>query len=559
MRIQYLASGSIFLHLTNAFCPVYGPSFPAPTSLSQSSVIKSAFSDLTAALNKAFETGNSSHGPNDKVSANAIQVFSIDEDAPLYEFYREGSLLSSPGTKKIDGDSIWRVGSISKLITVYMTLAELGDGVWDTKITDAIPELKGNEKWKEDPVRHVNWDEVTLGALAGHLAGVAQSLTVQLGSLYQNPTPYGFPVLDSTELPPCILPGCDRKAFFEALDLRQPIFLPNTSPVYSSVGIVLLAFALENLSGKTYQDMLQSVLIDRLGLTGTSYSKPADDSRGVIPYNLSSSLWTYDLSELTPAGGLYSSLNDLAKFGRSILRSTILDENTTRGWLKPITFNGNLYSATGRTWEIYRVADAVPDQVIDFYSKGGDITPYKTFIAVVPDLKMGFAAAVAGTGSHRWMDGLLIDAVFPAVQEAARQQAHAAYGGTYKATNGLNSSLTLASEAGKSGLLISEWISNGTDFISITEATQGSSRDVRLFPTNVERKSGDGKEVAWRVAPDLLEFKDDLPFSACRTWFGIDSQTYGNHAVDEMIFQLDGNGKAVKVSLPAFKVGLERQ
>lgn len=99
------------------------------------------------------------------------------------------------------------------------------------------------------------------------------------------------------------------QSFFNALETRTPIFRPNTSPLYSNTGIILLAYALESLTGRPYKDILEAALIDRLKLSGTSFSKPAEDKRSVIPYNVSTSLWDLDVGEMTPTGGLYNSLN----------------------------------------------------------------------------------------------------------------------------------------------------------------------------------------------------------------------------------------------------------
>ncbi|KAF2731271.1 beta-lactamase/transpeptidase-like protein, partial [Polyplosphaeria fusca] len=393
------------------FCPIYGPAFPAPSSLAQSSTFRLALKNLTSTLDAAFASGNSSLGPVETTSANAIQVFSLnDDESPLYEYYRSGSILSPAGVQKVDGDSVMRIGSISKLITVYMVLAELGDKAWDFKITEVVPELKNwnRTEWEENPLYHVNWDEITLGSLAGHLSGIAVSVIDQ-GALGQAYTQFGLPQLPVSEQPACSYANnCTREEFFEQLGRRNPVHLPNTTPAYNGAGIMLLAYALESLTGKSYEQTLQSVLIEPLKLSGTSYSKP-DDSKGVIPYNSSTSLWGFNAGTGTSQGGLYSSLNDLAKMGRSILGSSIIDKNTTRAWLKPTSFTSTMMGAVGRPWEIYRVSDTIPDHIVDLYTKGGDVGQYRSILALAPDYNIGFVVAVAGRGDHRWVDQTIIE------------------------------------------------------------------------------------------------------------------------------------------------------
>jgi hypothetical protein len=165
------------LPMVSAFCPIHGPAFPIPVDLLKSSAIQSALENLTSTLDAGFSAGCSSLGPVETTSANAVQIFSLGDDSAFFEYYRSGSILSPAGVQKVDGDSVFRIGSISKLITVYMVLVELGSKMWDVKIPDVVPELKDWDRaaWEKDPVYHVNWDEVTLGSLTDHLSGIATS------------------------------------------------------------------------------------------------------------------------------------------------------------------------------------------------------------------------------------------------------------------------------------------------------------------------------------------------------------------------------------------------
>lgn len=379
----------------------------------------------------------------------------------------------------------------------------------------------------------------------------------------------GLPPLSPDELPACVVDpvkgnNCDRKGFFDALDSRQPTYRPNTKPIYSNTAFVILGYAIESLTGKSYKDVLKSALIDPLRLTGTSFSTP-NDTRGVIPFNVSISNWAYDFGEAAAMGGLYSSVSDLTKIGRSILNSTLLDANTTRGWLKPTSFTSSLIGAVGRPWEIYRAADIIPNRgVIDIFSKGGDVGLYHTFLGLVPDYNIGFATAIGGIGDHTWLDSSIVDILFPALEATARQQAETAFAGTYTATNGLNTTLILTTDDSLPGLGITKWISNGTDFLAALEPLVGApvtSQNLRLYPTNLERKNGNGTtEIAWRAAVDSSNVVERHgPFSACGSWFTIDGVGYGDASLDEIVFTLDADGKAISANPKAFKVVLERE
>lgn len=69
-------------------------------------------------------------------------------------------------------------------------------------------------------------------------------------------------------------------------------------------------------------------------------------------------------------GGNFASSNDMAKIGRSILRSTVLPPTVTRHWLRPDTFSEFFAQGVGKPWEIFRVK--INGASVEIYSKLGD-------------------------------------------------------------------------------------------------------------------------------------------------------------------------------------------
>jgi CubicO group peptidase (beta-lactamase class C family) len=575
-RLLALLTGLIYLNVSSAiFCPLYGPSFPAATNLSDSTTIQRALKTLKALIDIGFETESSSSGPVDPTAANAIQIFSTEDTAqPLFEYYRNGNTSSPTGVQDIDGDTVFRIASISKVITAYLILIELGDAHWSTRITDVVPELKGRQKNNDNPIDNVEWEDVTLGALAGQISGVISNLFSFPLPFQQDGTRFGLAPLEWEEMP-CridLVNGttCNREETFAALDNRHPIFAPNTKPVYGNIPFMLLGFALESLTGKTYEELVYSALGGPLGLTATTVRAP-DDSKGVIPVNGTASWWSVDLGVVTPTGGIYASLNDLSRIGRSILNSTILDANTTRGWLKPTSFTSDLKGAIGRPWEIYRDVDVVPNRGVDIFCKAGDFGSYHTYMCLIPDYNIGFTTAIAGTASHDWLDRLIVETLLPALEAAAKEQADAAYSGTYKTFDGLNTTMTLTIDEDLPGLGVIEWINNGTDVRELFSGLPGgilagvlagdvTKESIRILPTNLERYTENGTQIAWRalLTSSLIPEKHG-PFSACGSWSSVDAIAYGEYSIDEVLFTLGQDGKAISVSPRVFKTVYEKQ
>jgi CubicO group peptidase (beta-lactamase class C family) len=79
-------------------------------------------------------------------------------------------------SQTLNEDTVFRVGSVSKLITVYTLLAEVGMERMHDPVTRWVPELaRAAKKNKGDPARRVQWDEVTIGQLCGHMAGISRN------------------------------------------------------------------------------------------------------------------------------------------------------------------------------------------------------------------------------------------------------------------------------------------------------------------------------------------------------------------------------------------------
>jgi hypothetical protein len=70
---------------------------------------------------------------------------------------------------KLDANTLYRLGSVEKLFTVYTFIAKLGTKYWSEPVTRFIPELTDSPT--ENSVTTFNWSAVTLGSLAGQING----------------------------------------------------------------------------------------------------------------------------------------------------------------------------------------------------------------------------------------------------------------------------------------------------------------------------------------------------------------------------------------------------
>ena len=234
--------------------------------------------------------------------------------------------------------------------------------------------------------------------------------------------------------------------------------------------------------------------------------------------------------------------------------------------MKPVPHTSSLKLSVGSPWEIFRVE--TPRGVVDLYTKSGNLAVYATLLVLIPDYDLGWvmlsAADTPGTanaGLHI-ITSLIADVFLPAAEAAAKDEAAAVFGGTYKATNGLNSSISIITDE-LPGLGIQSLISNGTNMFEsylhsagLTSDTNGLS--VRLYPTNLVQTSP--RQQAFRAVFEVLPTKERSGvFSSCTSWGGVDAVLYGNVALDEFLFHFDQYGRAVSVEPRFLRVTLQKE
>jgi Beta-lactamase len=124
-------------------CPLLGPDYPPASQLSQSHAISAATQSLESSLKAALTKGTEYGQLDTDTTSFSINVYSITQATPLFTYHYSAPGLSKPaeGVAKVDSNTIFRIGSASKLWTVYLYLIEAGDVSFNEPITKYIPEL----------------------------------------------------------------------------------------------------------------------------------------------------------------------------------------------------------------------------------------------------------------------------------------------------------------------------------------------------------------------------------------------------------------------------------
>jgi CubicO group peptidase (beta-lactamase class C family) len=158
------------------YCPLLGPIYPLPTNLSNDPTFAIAVQDITSILDQVTTNGSLSN------TSISVQIFDATESGPLLNFaYTADNINTTLGVSKVDQDTVFRVGSVSKLWTMVLFLIEEGLWPFQEPVARFIPELAraaGELQWdprkRRDSINYAHWGHVSMGELASHLAGIAR-------------------------------------------------------------------------------------------------------------------------------------------------------------------------------------------------------------------------------------------------------------------------------------------------------------------------------------------------------------------------------------------------
>ncbi|KAK4236185.1 hypothetical protein C8A03DRAFT_17146 [Achaetomium macrosporum] len=625
MRRLLLSLGSLipFLPLPSeakANCPLYGPLFPRPTNLLHDPVVKA----VAATLDNVFVE----HIDNDTTTGSerysySVEVFTGSEDKPLWSHYWTAPSLknfNSTGVTRVDSNTVFRIGSVTKIFTVLTFLATVGDEIWNDPITKHLPEIAEIARNASgDPILTTDWESITVGSLASQTSGLIRdyallgelSYQLNLTDLYN----LGFPPLNASEYPPCgSWPTCERKQLFAGLARLPPSFPPFMTPTYSDIGFVLLSYVAERITGKDFNTLVKETVLKPLNLNHTFVEVP-EDSLGIIPGTSRATQWGFQLAEESATGNMYSSAGDMSSLGRGILRSTLLKPAMTRRWLKPSSFSSDRKALVGMPWGIRRI-ELVKNQTYQFvhtFNKVGSLGAYGCLLAIIPELDIGFTVLAAGDLPASLTTAIaetLADTYVPTLSYLARAYANATFAGHYRHASllsssnhttpspppfanttasapysnstlpapPLNSSLTITVHPTAPGLGVSAWLSNGTDMAFVAVAINNNVSaayldqlrpSVRLYPTGLEEKlsggsAGGGKRVAFKavfedVGPAGLDPREEEEASFvtdCATWVGVTAVVYASRPLDLFVFEFGEDGKVEAVVNEALRVRL---
>ena len=192
---------------------------------------------------------------------------------------------------KADANTVYRVGSVSKLFTDIgiMQLVEKGEVDLDAPITDYLPEFRPRSRFKR---------EITLRQLMSHRSGLLREPLV--GNYFDDDEP----TLEATV-----------KSIIDS----DVIYAPESKIKYSNSAIATVGYVLEKLKGEPFASYLRKNVLLPMGLTHSAFEPLPDITNRLAD----ATMWSYDgrvfdapTFELgmSPAGSMYAPVVDLGQF-----------------------------------------------------------------------------------------------------------------------------------------------------------------------------------------------------------------------------------------------------
>ncbi len=263
-----------------------------------------------------------------------------------------------------DADTVYRVGSVSKLFTdiAAMQLVEKGELDLDAPVSAVLPDFRPANPFG---------GEITLRQLMAHRAGLVRESPV--GSYFDA----GEPGLAAT---------------VDSLNGTTLVHAPDTRTKYSNAGIAVVGRMIEQHTGRPFEDYMRDALLAPMGMRDSGFAPPTS------PRLAKAQMWTLEGRSFDapvfalgtgPAGNLQSSANDLARFLRMLLAEgraeggQILGADSLRAMWTP---------APGRSCPPdcygigFRLGELDGQRMV---GHGGAVYGFSTQLSVLPDQKLG--------------------------------------------------------------------------------------------------------------------------------------------------------------------------
>jgi CubicO group peptidase (beta-lactamase class C family)/D-alanyl-D-alanine dipeptidase len=296
-----------------------------------------------------------------------LSIVLVDEEGIAWS-YGVGADAKNPALVA-DGDTTYRIGSVSKLFTDIVVMQMVDKEILDvdkpvsTYLADFAPLNPFDAP-------------VTLRSLMSHSSGLVREPPI--GNYFDQ----SGPSLADT---------------VRSLNETELVYAPGSKVQYSNAGIAVVGRVVEHVAGKSFAEVLDENVLQPLGMTHSAFIPAANVTRNLPE----AYMWSYQGDRtvapvfelgMLPAGSMYSTMNDLALFMGALIkrgegvRGRILGEETLDEMWTP---QSAIRSGRDRSFGIgFSLSTFDGEPAV---SHGGAIYGFATQLKVLPDSNVGVA------------------------------------------------------------------------------------------------------------------------------------------------------------------------
>ncbi|MEO6846912.1 MAG: serine hydrolase [Chthoniobacterales bacterium] len=267
-----------------------------------------------AVLDAAKKLEERIHDAMNETGVPGIAVAIVFEDKLI--FSRGFGVRKAGRPEPVDADTVFQLASVSKPVGATVVAAVIGDGAvvsWDSRIRDLDPSFAMYKPFVTE--------EITVRDLYAHRSGLPDHAGDWLEDM-------GYP----------------REEILRRLRFQKPDTSFRSHYAYTNLGLTAAAVAVAKSTGKTWEELSEERLYRPLGMASTSsrqkdfLSRKNRASGHVLVDGKWVAKYQRDPEAESPAGGVSSSINDLAKWmrlqlsggrfeGKEIVASAALEES----------------------------------------------------------------------------------------------------------------------------------------------------------------------------------------------------------------------------------------
>ena len=227
--------------------------------------------DATSELDSRIERIENGLVPNLQIKGEPLPTFNVDErleelnipglsiafavDGEV-EWARGYGMADRGEDRAMTPDTLLLAGSISKPVAAVRALQLAKQGVFDLdkNINDYL------KSWQVPDNEYTESQKVTLRRILNHTAGL---------------TVWGFPGYDKGDDIPSVVDVLDGKGNTDPVRVFRT---PGEAWQYSGGGYTIMQLAVSDIEDMPFEDSLQTNVLDRMGMAGSTFRNPLPDS-----------------------------------------------------------------------------------------------------------------------------------------------------------------------------------------------------------------------------------------------------------------------------------------